>query len=78
MSESTPACYAFLRETPEDRVLVVINPNPVQVCVKINLDAQNWKGGELIHDLLRPKIGYAIANHALELKLIPWGGAWLG
>lgn len=76
-TESDPACYAFLRASAEDRLLVVMNPNSKAVSLKINLTNTNWMDGETVKDLLSPDQGYTIGNRAMQIKLPAWSGAWL-
>jgi cyclomaltodextrinase len=77
-TETNSGCYAFSREMPQGCVLVVMNPNPTEVDLKIKLDRLNWEEGRSICDLLHPERQFTVENHALDLKLPPWGGLWLG
>jgi cyclomaltodextrinase / maltogenic alpha-amylase / neopullulanase len=76
-AESNPACIAFLRASSEERVLIAINPNPVEVELKINAQGINMDDGQRLKDLLNPESGFTVANRLLELKLAPWRGLWL-
>jgi cyclomaltodextrinase len=75
---SYPTCYAFLRKTVDDRVLVVINASATEV--KLNFDSEKvgWEDGSTVRDLLNPDKQYPIVNHSIDIVLPAWGGIWLG
>ncbi len=78
LKEANQNCYAFARTEGDDRVMVVINAGANELPVKIAVDKAGWADGQEINDLIIPDKRYTVANSSIEMKLLPWGGTWLG
>jgi cyclomaltodextrinase len=72
------ACYAFLRKTKEDQVLVIMNASSKKQSINIITDEIGWEDGKLVKNLIFPTEEFTIANHSVDITLPPWGGIWLG
>jgi glycosidase len=70
-------CYAFLRMTSNDRVLVVINANNDEQVVKINTFDTGFINKYVFIDLINPSSHYVVFDNVVEITVPAWGGAWL-
>jgi cyclomaltodextrinase len=74
---SNPSCYAFVRKTAEEQVLVIMNSGSSDQTINIRTDEIGWEDGRSINDLFNPAKHYITTNHTLEILLPAWGGIWL-
>jgi cyclomaltodextrinase len=74
---SNPSCYAFLRKTTDDQVLVVMNASSREQKINIGIDEIGWEDGRKLHDVIHPSKEYMITNHTIKIILPAWGGIWL-
>jgi glycosidase len=77
MKNSNPGCYAFVRKTIDDQVLVIMNPSGREQSMIVGTDEIGWEDGRRVDDLINRAKQYIITNHTLELTLPAWGGIWL-
>jgi cyclomaltodextrinase / maltogenic alpha-amylase / neopullulanase len=75
--DANPACYAFLRKSADDQVLVVMNASANEQRVAFQSDEIGWKEGQVVTDLLDRSKTYTLQNNRLEISLRSWGGCWL-
>jgi glycosidase len=74
---SNPACYAFLRKSFNDKVLIIMNTSNREQIIQIAADEMGWEEKQKLVDLINPSKEYFIANHILKINLPAWGGIWL-
>ncbi len=72
------ACYAFLRKTGDDQVLVIMNASSKNQSINIRTDEIGWEDGKMVKNLILPTEEFTITNHTVDITLPPWGGIWLG
>jgi len=75
---SNPTCYAFARTTIDDKVLILMNPNPKELKLSINTEKMGWADGRVLKDLISPEKQFTVANHSVDILIPAWGGMWLG
>jgi len=76
-SISNPTCYAFLRKTAGEQVLVIMNASASDQRIIISTDEIGWEDGRRINDLIDPSKQHIITNPTLEIPIPAWGGIWL-
>jgi glycosidase len=74
---SNQLCYAFMRKTTEEQVLVIMNGSVKMQRIVIPINEPGWEDGRRLVDLINPELQYPIINQNIEITLSPWGGAWL-
>lgn len=74
---SNPTCYAFIRKTFEDQVLVIMNASATEQTVHIITYEIGWEEGRRLTDLIHPSMHTIITNHTIEVTLPAWEGVWL-
>jgi cyclomaltodextrinase len=74
---SNPACYAFLRKTIDDQILVIMNASDSEQRIPIGVDELGWEEGRTLTDMINPAEQYIITNRILEITLPAWNGIWL-
>jgi len=77
-SFTNDTCYAFLRKTEDDQVLVIMNASSKEQSINIRTDEFGWEDGKMVKNLILPTEEFTITNHTFEITLPPWGGVWLG
>lgn len=75
--QENPHCYAFVRSTADEKVLVIMNASGEQLKQDFNMKDIGWEDSKVIHDLVSPSKTYALTNGMLEVSLPAWGGTWL-
>ncbi len=73
-----PACYAFARTAPDDIVVVIMNANPAEITLSLDVSKPGWEEGRAVKNFLDPAKEFRVANHSIEIKLSAWEGMWLG
>jgi glycosidase len=74
---SNESCYAFMRKTPDNQVLVVMNASTNEQKLLIKTDEIGWDDGRRVNDLILPTLQYTVIDHSIDITLPPWGGVWL-
>ena len=74
---SNPACYAFLRKSFNDKVLIIMNTSNREQTILIAADELGWDDKQKLVDLINPSKEYFIANRMLKINLPAWCGIWL-
>ena len=74
---SNSECYAFIRKTVDEQVLILLNPSGTTLKIGINCEEMGWLDGRAVQDLFSPTRQYEVANQKIEIYLPAWGGTWL-
>ncbi|OGO12309.1 MAG: hypothetical protein A2Y53_08320 [Chloroflexi bacterium RBG_16_47_49] len=74
---TNPECYAFVRRTTDDQVLVIINASLREQKITVNTDEIGWEDGRRLNSLITAGEQYTITNQTIEITLPAWGGYWL-
>lgn len=72
-----PSCFAFLRKTTDDQVLLIMNASIKEQRITTNTDEISWEDGRRLNDLINPSKQYITTNHTIEITLPALRGMWL-
>jgi glycosidase len=74
---NNPSCYAFIRRSENDDILVVMNASASEQHLLLNANECGWEDSRGINNILDSGKEYKISNGIIEISLPAWGGLWL-